>query len=342
MMNLARFSVGMEGVGIAERAYQRAVAYARDRVQGKAVGLDEGGEGEPDHRASGHPPHADDDARVHRGDARRRLRHGCRDGQRAPPSRRRSARKQHQAFVDFMIPIVKGMVDGNRAGRRLARRAGARRHGLHRGNGRRAALARCAHHDDLRRHDRHPGERSHRPQDGARWRRAVAQIIAGEMRQGRGASSRRDPSPRCKPIGVQLASSHARTCSRAVEWMVAGLWHSSRAPLTPARWPTSSCGDLAAGGWQMGRAALIAADRLAGAKATRSSSHAKIATARFYADCRCCRRRPPMRAHDRAGGETALALPPSSSRRARGSRGTARPLRVSEGDSSSAKVAIAD
>ena len=40
MMNLARFSVGMEGVGISERAYQRAVAFARDRVQGKPVGLD--------------------------------------------------------------------------------------------------------------------------------------------------------------------------------------------------------------------------------------------------------------------------------------------------------------
>ena len=35
----------MEGVGISERAYQRAVAYARDRVQGKAVGLDKGAQG---------------------------------------------------------------------------------------------------------------------------------------------------------------------------------------------------------------------------------------------------------------------------------------------------------
>ena len=42
MMNLARFSVGMEGVGISDRAYQRAVASARQRVQGKAVGLEKG------------------------------------------------------------------------------------------------------------------------------------------------------------------------------------------------------------------------------------------------------------------------------------------------------------
>ena len=46
MMNLARFSVGLEGVGIAERAYQRAVAYARDRVQGKPVGLDKAAQGQ--------------------------------------------------------------------------------------------------------------------------------------------------------------------------------------------------------------------------------------------------------------------------------------------------------
>jgi alkylation response protein AidB-like acyl-CoA dehydrogenase len=38
MMNNARHAVGLEGVAIGERAYQRALAYARDRVQGKPVG----------------------------------------------------------------------------------------------------------------------------------------------------------------------------------------------------------------------------------------------------------------------------------------------------------------
>ncbi|MEQ8965683.1 MAG: acyl-CoA dehydrogenase [Azospirillaceae bacterium] len=38
MMNNARLSVGLQGVAIAERAYQQARDYARDRVQGKAVG----------------------------------------------------------------------------------------------------------------------------------------------------------------------------------------------------------------------------------------------------------------------------------------------------------------
>lgn len=37
MMNNARLAVGVQGVGVAERAYQRAVAYARARVQGRPV-----------------------------------------------------------------------------------------------------------------------------------------------------------------------------------------------------------------------------------------------------------------------------------------------------------------
>ncbi len=37
MMNAARLAVGVEGVAIAERAYQQALAYARERVQGRSV-----------------------------------------------------------------------------------------------------------------------------------------------------------------------------------------------------------------------------------------------------------------------------------------------------------------
>ena len=38
MMNQARREVGLEGLGIAERAYQQAVAFAQERTQGRAVG----------------------------------------------------------------------------------------------------------------------------------------------------------------------------------------------------------------------------------------------------------------------------------------------------------------
>src|SRR6202034_1652197 len=45
MMNQARLSVGLEGVGIADRAYQQALAFAQERRQGRAVGTADGGGG---------------------------------------------------------------------------------------------------------------------------------------------------------------------------------------------------------------------------------------------------------------------------------------------------------
>ena len=43
MMNHARINVGLEGVGVAERAFQRARAHAAERVQGRALGEDAAG-----------------------------------------------------------------------------------------------------------------------------------------------------------------------------------------------------------------------------------------------------------------------------------------------------------
>jgi 3-(methylthio)propanoyl-CoA dehydrogenase len=42
MMNFARLEVGIEGVAIAERAYQHALGYAKSRVQGREVGVKAG------------------------------------------------------------------------------------------------------------------------------------------------------------------------------------------------------------------------------------------------------------------------------------------------------------
>ncbi|MEM8771858.1 MAG: acyl-CoA dehydrogenase [Pseudomonadota bacterium] len=42
MMNAARLDVGLQGVGVAERAFQRALAYALERKQGRAPGVKSG------------------------------------------------------------------------------------------------------------------------------------------------------------------------------------------------------------------------------------------------------------------------------------------------------------
>jgi alkylation response protein AidB-like acyl-CoA dehydrogenase len=45
MMNQARLGVGLEGVGIADRAYQQALAFAQERRQGRAIGKADGSAG---------------------------------------------------------------------------------------------------------------------------------------------------------------------------------------------------------------------------------------------------------------------------------------------------------
>jgi alkylation response protein AidB-like acyl-CoA dehydrogenase len=105
MMNLARFSVGVEGVGISERAYQRAVAYARDRIQGRPVGLDQAASTiieHPDIRRMLMTMRAYTEATR----AVAYVTAAAMDNARRHPDP--DLRKRHQAFVDLMIPIVKG------------------------------------------------------------------------------------------------------------------------------------------------------------------------------------------------------------------------------------------
>ncbi len=74
MMNQARREVGLEGLGISDRAYQQAVEYAKERTQGRAVGTPKT-EVCPHHRAPGRPPNAHDDEGVQRGRPGSSLRH---------------------------------------------------------------------------------------------------------------------------------------------------------------------------------------------------------------------------------------------------------------------------
>jgi len=101
MMNAARFAVGLEGVAIAERAFQRALAFARERVQGRdLVG---GGGAVPIIR---HP----DVRRMlmlmkSQAEAMRALAYTTAA---AMDFALKTKSKAHQAFVDLMIPVVKG------------------------------------------------------------------------------------------------------------------------------------------------------------------------------------------------------------------------------------------
>jgi len=106
MMNAARLSVGLEGLGIAERAYQQALAYANERIQGRPVGAKTG----------------DRVPIIHHPDVRRMLMtmksqieamralsyytYGNLD--KSTHSTDSEARKQHRALYELLTPVVKG------------------------------------------------------------------------------------------------------------------------------------------------------------------------------------------------------------------------------------------
>src|SRR5690349_11390523 len=106
MMNAARLSVGLEGVAIAERAYQRALGWSRERMQGKPVGV-QGAKTSPIIR---HP----DVKRMlltmkSTTEAMRALAYwtsAVLDRARHHPDE--GERRRCQALVDLMIPVVKG------------------------------------------------------------------------------------------------------------------------------------------------------------------------------------------------------------------------------------------
>jgi alkylation response protein AidB-like acyl-CoA dehydrogenase len=106
MMNAARYAVGVQGIAVAERAYRKAVGYAKDRVQSRPV----------DGSIAASAPI------IHHPDVRRMLMtmraytEGCRamatvaaaayDAAHHHPDA--EARKQNAAFYEFMVPLVKG------------------------------------------------------------------------------------------------------------------------------------------------------------------------------------------------------------------------------------------
>ena len=106
MMNAARYAVGVQGIAVAERAYQKAAAYAKDRVQSRPV----------DGSIKGSAPI------IHHPDVRRMLMtmraqiEGCRamatvaaaayDAAHHHPDA--EVRGQNQAFYEFLVPLVKG------------------------------------------------------------------------------------------------------------------------------------------------------------------------------------------------------------------------------------------
>ncbi|MFU1915025.1 acyl-CoA dehydrogenase [Bordetella avium] len=105
MMNAARFSVGQQGIALSERAYQKAQAYARERIQGRAI------EGSAGPVSISHHPDVQRMLLTMRAltEAARAVSYvaaAAHDKGKHHPDA--EVRARNQAFYEYLVPIVKG------------------------------------------------------------------------------------------------------------------------------------------------------------------------------------------------------------------------------------------
>ncbi len=274
MMNAARFAVGLQGVSIGERAYQQALAYAKERIQSRDVSG--GNESVPIIR---HP----DVRRMlmamkSQTEAMRALAYvaaASMDLARRHPDK--AERMKHQGFVDFMIPVVKGWC--TETGVEIAS-TGVQVHG---GMGFIEETGAAQHYRDARITTIYEGTTGIQSNDlvGRKIGReagVTAKAIIALMRQTEGAL-----------VGEEFASMRSAfsaavaALSECVEWIVASYANEARA-VHAVSVPFLLMTGVVAGGWQMARAALAARRRLDEGDSDRSFLEAKLASAQFYFD----------------------------------------------------------
>jgi alkylation response protein AidB-like acyl-CoA dehydrogenase len=300
MMNAARFSVGLEGLALTERAYQRAVAYARDRVQGRAI------EGSAASVAIIQHP---DIRRMlmemrSRAEAMRALAYTVAAAQdaalRHPDD---NERKRNQALVDLMIPVVKGWC--TETGNEMAY-LGVQVHG---GMGFIEETGAAQHLRDARITTIYEGTTGIQANDligrkTAREGGATLKAVIGLMQKTQ-AEVAKQSGAEFAAIGTALGAG-IEAVSKAGEYIVANYGTDVRSVSVGAV-PFLRLMGIVTGGWSMARAALVAQAKIAGGDAD-PFYPAKIATACFFADHAMAA--APGLAHEVVGGgASALSLP---------------------------------
>jgi 3-(methylthio)propanoyl-CoA dehydrogenase len=275
MMNAARFSVGLEGVAIAERAFQRALAYSKERLQGKD--LVEGGKTVPIIR---HP----DVRRMlmlmkSQTEAMRALAYGVAAAMDfVLKINNPEEKKKHQAFVDLMIPVVKGW--STETGIEVAS-LGVQVHG---GMGFIEETGAAQHLRDARITTIYEGTTGIQAVD----------LVGRKIARDGGATARQWVSV-LKKIDSELAKSGNADIQAVRRHFAAGVqavtdcvefFVSEKNPNAAfaGAVPFLRLMGIVAGGWQMARAALVSESYLSKKNVDNSFFEAKIATARFYAD----------------------------------------------------------
>jgi len=276
MMNAARFSVGLEGVAIAERAFQRALGYARERVQGKEL---TGGRTVP---IIQHP----DVRRMlmlmkSQTEAARALAYvvaGAMDAAARHPDK--DSRARNQAFVDLMIPVVKGW--STESGIEVAS-LGVQIHG---GMGFVEETGAAQHLRDARITTIYEGTTGIQANDlvGRKIAREGGATVKGWLGMLQQFDGELANSGNADLQGLRAAlAAGAKGVAQCVEYLLATAGKDPNAAFSGAV-PFLKLMGITAGGWQMARAALVAQRKLAAGDGESKFYAAKIATACFYAD----------------------------------------------------------
>ena len=301
MMNAARYAVGVQGIAIADRAYQKAVQYANDRVQSRPV----------DGSVKGPA------TIIHHPDVRRMLMtmRALTEGCRAMASTAAAAydaahhhpdaevRQQNQTFYEFMVPLVKGYSTEMSL---EVTDLGVQVHG---GMGFIEETGAAQYYRDAKILTIYEGTTAIQANDlvgrktardgGLTAKAIAAQIEATEKELAAGSDDAKAVAKRLKAAREAFVD--------VVDYIAAQAKADPNAAYAGSVPYLLLAGNLVAG-WQLGRALLVAEKQLAAGHDT-AFMKAKVATARFYAD-HILTRVPGTRDAivDGAGSVTALAL----------------------------------
>ena len=302
MMNAARYGVGVQGIAIAERAYQQAVQFSKDRVQSRPV----------DGSIAASAPI------IHHPDVRRMLMtmraytEGCRALASVAASAYDAAhhhpdaevRKPNQAFYEFMVPLVKGYST------EMSLEVTSLAVQVHGGMGFIEETGVAQYYRDAKILTIYEGTTAIQANDlvGRKTARDGGQTAKGIAGQIETTEAELVKSGTAHALAVAKRLKAAREAFVDVVNFVAGNTKASPNAVFAGSVPYLMLAGNLMAGWQLGRAMLVAQDAVA-AGTDVAFMQAKITTARFYAD-HLLSKIPGMRDSivDGADSVTALAL----------------------------------
>lgn len=277
MMNAARFGVGLQGIGIAERAYQKAVAYAKDRHQSRDLAGSSGPVAiikHPDVRRMLMSMRSQTEA------ARALAYLAASLSDLAHHHANEMIRRENQAIYEYLVPIVKGWST------EMSLEVTSTGVQVHGGMGFIEETGVAQHYRDAKILTIYEGTTAIQANDlvGRKTYRdagAVAKQILAKVRETENELKVSSSS------NLQAIHKHLSAGSTALEEVVTFVVNNFKTDIKgvfAGSVPYLKLAGIVLGGWQMARAAIVAERKIAAGEGDVNFLQAKITTARFFAD----------------------------------------------------------